>query len=102
MFCCARPVIIIFALYSFWVPQIAYSAYTGARKALDMQYVVGISLSRLFFPLYMFGCPNNLYSLITERSTISATACWVLVLWMGFQTAVVLLQVAFTSHISCD
>lgn len=88
-----RPLVIIFALYSFWFPQIAYSAYTGARRTLDVHYLLGMSLTRLFFPLYLLGCPSNLFSLITEKNTTYFTACWVLILWMAIQVTIVLLQV---------
>lgn len=85
--------VIVFGLYSFWVPQILYSAYSGGRKPLDPTYVVGISASRLFFPLYVFACPHNVYHVLTERATYSLAASFALVIWMALQVALVLLQV---------
>lgn len=83
------------ALYSFWIPQIAYSAYSGARKPLDPMYTIGITISRLLFPLYIFGCPNNVYHMLTERSTLSIFASIFLVLWLLIQVIIILLQVIF-------
>jgi len=91
-FCYQRPVIIVFALYSFWLPQIAYSAYMGSRKPLQSRFIIGMSVSRLWLPLYLFGCERNLYMLLSEKSTTSFVGCIVLVLWVGLQVVVLLLQ----------
>ncbi|KAG9091040.1 hypothetical protein FRC06_000734 [Ceratobasidium sp. 370] len=53
------------ALYSFWVPQIVRNIKRGTRKALQKRYVIGTTLCRLFFPLYIFLCPGNV--LFAER-----------------------------------
>jgi hypothetical protein len=55
---------IIFALYSFWVPQIVMNAYKGVRQPLNRAYVVGMSLTRLVIPLYVYGCPQNFVHLL--------------------------------------
>ncbi|KEP50684.1 putative RING finger protein [Rhizoctonia solani 123E] len=47
------------ALYSFWIPQIMRNVKRGTRKALQKRYVIGTTLCRLFFPLYIFVCPGN-------------------------------------------
>jgi transmembrane E3 ubiquitin-protein ligase len=86
-------VVIIFGLYSFWVPQILYSAYSGGRKALELPYVLGMSASRLFFPLYVFGCPHNVYHVLSERPTLSLAASLTLLFWMAAQVTVLWLQV---------
>jgi hypothetical protein len=49
----------VLAMYSFWVPQIAHSTYTGTKHALHPLYLIGTSVSRCFIPLYFLGCPNN-------------------------------------------
>jgi hypothetical protein len=51
-------------MYSFWVPQIAHSTYTGTKHALHPAYLVGTSLSRCFIPLYFLGCPNNFLAML--------------------------------------
>lgn len=85
--------VIIFALYSFWIPQIIYSAYSGGRKPLEPLYVIGMSLSRLIFPLYVFACPNNVYHVLTDKPTLSSTATFSLLFWTALQVAILLLQV---------
>jgi hypothetical protein len=51
---------LVFLVYSFWVPQIVYCARHDARQPLRPVYVIGITLTRLALPLYMFGCPRNI------------------------------------------
>jgi hypothetical protein len=43
--------IFLFALYSFWVPQIWRNARRGNRKALQWKFVLGQSIARLALPL---------------------------------------------------
>jgi hypothetical protein len=114
-----RPVVAILALYSYWVPQILHSTYSGTKHSLHPVYLVGTSLARCFVPLYILGCPNNFLTLLTiyvnpqylavlsdaavrgaatgapdlqDLSTSSVSACWVLVLWQAVQVGVLLLQ----------
>lgn len=47
-------------MYAFWVPQIVYCARHDVRQPLRPAYVIGITLTRLALPLYLFGCPHNL------------------------------------------
>lgn len=51
---------LIFPMYAFWVPQIVYCARHDVRQPLRPAYVIGITLTRLALPLYLFGCPHNL------------------------------------------
>lgn len=53
-------------MYSFWVPQIIYCAYHEARQPLQPLYVVGMTLTRLALPLYIFGCPHNVLKLQSD------------------------------------
>lgn len=111
-------------MYSFWLPQVVYSAYTGTKHSFHPVYLVGVSLCHLFIPLYILGCPNNFLGLLsiyinpqylaevaTEQHALnglndahgsfqhhqplsSASACWVLVIWMALQVGMLLLQTA--------
>lgn len=56
--------VIIFLLYSFWVPQIVVNAVKGTRQPLNRTYVVGMSATRLIIPLYVYGCPQNFVHLL--------------------------------------
>lgn len=83
----------MFGLYSFFLPQIVCNAMSGKKKVLLPQYYVGIGLSRLFFPLYLFGCPSNLFVVTLEVNAASNTGI-VLALsaWVGMQLMVLALQ----------
>lgn len=50
---------LVFLLFGFWVPQIVHCARHEARQPLRPLYVVGMSLTRLALPLYLYGCPRN-------------------------------------------
>jgi hypothetical protein len=103
------PVLLVVLFYSFWVPQIVYNIVAGTRKAFHPAYYVGTSLTRLFIPLYLLGCPQNFLLLLFDHShgttttTASAAAsasivpysvlaCVVLVLWMAVQVVFLALQ----------
>ena len=72
--------VLMLLLYSFWVPQILYCARTEARQPLWAPFVVGMTLSRLALPLYLFGCPHNLLDWDPNYGL-----CVLLVLYMGAQ-----------------
>ncbi|PHJ21493.1 zinc c3hc4 type (ring finger) domain-containing protein [Cystoisospora suis] len=48
-------------LYFVWLPQIAWDVWKAQRNSMDGQFVIGISLCRLVFPTYLFGCPVSLF-----------------------------------------
>ena len=52
--------VITFAMHSFWVPQIVSCVKNDARQPLKPVYIIGISVTRLALPLYIYGCPKNL------------------------------------------
>ena len=52
-------VVLLLFVYSFWIPQIFVNAYFDSRKSLSNHYMYGMSASRLFLPLYYYGCPNS-------------------------------------------
>ncbi len=55
--------LLVFGLYSFWIPQIVSCVKNDTRQPLKPAYVIGISLTRLALPLYLYGCPKNLLRL---------------------------------------
>jgi len=88
------PVVIVLLLYSCWLPQIVYNAVAGTRRALHPVYLYGTAVTRLFIPLYVFGCPSNFLTLLLVEAAafpFSPAACFVLVIWtclqVGFLTA---------------
>ena len=69
-------------LHSFWLPQIAYCVRTESRQPLWGPFVIGMTLTRLALPLYLFGCPHNLLRLPPNYGL-----CVLLVLWMAAQVS---------------
>jgi len=59
-----RPVLLVFILYSFWIPQIVYNAIHGTRRALHWAFVYGATATRLFIPLYLYGYVSPPYQLL--------------------------------------
>ena len=79
--------ILMTAVYSFWIPQIYHTAERGSgRNALLKKYILGTTLSRLFIPVYVWACPDNL--LFAETSLW----VWLLVAYQLAQVATLLLQ----------
>ena len=84
--------VIIFFLYSFWVPQIVMNATKGLRYPLNRTYVLGMSAARLVIPLYVYGCPYNFVHLLFSDYRPDYRMCVALVSWVGLQVAVLLSQ----------
>lgn len=82
--------IFIFALYSFWVPQIILNIVEDHRRPLLPMYIIGTSITRLAIPLYFWGCPKNFLHIQPLPSTAAA-----LVGWMAVQALILLSQYKF-------
>ncbi|CAN6454400.1 unnamed protein product [Victoria cruziana] len=80
-----RPILLI--LYSFWVPQIVTNVIKDTRKPLHPYYILGITVTRLAIPLYIFGCPNNFMRIATDWNW-----CLYLIIFVGLQATILLLQ----------
>ncbi|XP_024403076.1 transmembrane E3 ubiquitin-protein ligase FLY2 isoform X3 [Physcomitrium patens] len=78
---------IVFFFYSFWIPQIVANVVRDSRKSLHPHYIVGITVTRLAIPLYVFGCPNNFI-----RIEANVRWCVGLTTFLGAQAAILLLQ----------
>lgn len=79
-------------LYSFWIPQIYRNVMKGTRKAILKRCVIGTILTRLFVPLYVLVCPDNV--LMSEPSVWG----WVLAGWLGLQALVLVGQDVLGPH----
>jgi len=77
----------LFALYSFWTPQIILSATHDYRRPLHPLYILGMSTTRLAIPLYFYACPVNFLH-IQPRPAVAAA----LVAWMATQAGVLASQ----------
>lgn len=82
--------VFIFALYSFWLPQIVLNVVEDHRRPLLPMYILGTSLTRLAIPLYFWGCPNNFLHIHPLPKTVIA-----LVGWLFLQALVLLSQYKF-------
>ncbi|XP_062190740.1 transmembrane E3 ubiquitin-protein ligase FLY2-like isoform X2 [Phragmites australis] len=80
-----RPLLLL--MYSFWVPQIVTNVIRDTRKPLHPQYILGMTVTRLAIPLYIFGCPNNFMRIDPDKKW-----CIAVTVFMGIQAAVLLLQ----------
>lgn len=95
-----RPVIIILLLYSFWWPQILFSAFNGSKPQLPWFILFGTCISQLFLPLYFLGCPDNFFVLMWDSFNVgvatspyaSINACYFLVFWLTLQVLILILQ----------
>lgn len=85
--------LILLLMYSFWIPQIVANVVRDSRKPLHPYYILGMTVTRLAIPLYVFGCPKNFM-----RVEPSKAWCVGLCAFMGFQAAVLLLQHYFGSR----
>ncbi|KAF8054658.1 hypothetical protein N665_1321s0004 [Sinapis alba] len=84
---------IFLLMYSFWIPQIVANVVRDSRKPLHPYYILGMTVTRLSIPLYVFGCPKNFM-----RVEASKAWCIGLCAFIWFQAAVLLLQHYFGSR----
>jgi len=80
-----RPILLL--LYSFWVPQIITNVVRDSRKPLHPHYILGMTVTRLAIPLYIFGCPSNFMRIEPDKSW-----CICLAVFIGLQASILLLQ----------
>lgn len=101
-----HPMIIVVCLYSFWIPQIVHNVQHGTKHAFHPVYLFGMTVSRMFLPLYIMGCPKNFLVGLWEYFSpsghlspntliLSTSACYFLVIWLAFQVIVLHLQNTF-------
>lgn len=80
-----RPILLL--MYSFWIPQIITNVIRDSRKPLHPHYILGMTVTRLAIPLYIFGCPNNFMRIEPDKSW-----CICLGVFIGLQASILLLQ----------
>ncbi|KAJ6683385.1 hypothetical protein OIU85_007106 [Salix viminalis] len=79
--------LILLLMYSFWVPQIITNIIRDSRKPLHPHYILGMTVTRLAIPLYIFGCPYNFMRIEPDK-----TWCICLSIFIGLQASILLLQ----------
>ncbi|KAK4342337.1 hypothetical protein RND71_038153 [Anisodus tanguticus] len=80
-----RPLLLL--LHSFWIPQIVTNVIRDSRKPLHPHYILGMTITRLAIPLYVFGCPHNFMRIEPNKNW-----CICLGIFMAVQALVLLLQ----------
>ncbi|KAL3645457.1 Transmembrane E3 ubiquitin-protein ligase fly1 [Castilleja foliolosa] len=78
---------ILLLLHSFWIPQICNNVIRDSRKPLHPHYILGMTITRIAIPLYVFGCPHNFMRIEPDRNW-----CICLALFMALQVCILLLQ----------
>lgn len=89
--------LLVFAAFSFWIPQIIHNAQHGTKTGLAPVYIGIMSSTRLFVPLYLWACPYNFVASVMPYNTSNGLAVG-LVLWMGVQVAVMAAQHRYGSQ----
>lgn len=72
--------LLIFGLYSYWLPQIVFSVKNDTAHPLKPQFIISMAVTRLILPLYLYGCPANLL-----RVSPSPVVCVGLIAWTAMQ-----------------
>lgn len=80
----------LFALYSFWVPQIVLNVVEDHRRPLLPVYIIATSITRLAIPLYFWGCPHNFLHIQPQPGSAMG-----LVAWLTIQATILLSQYKF-------
>ncbi|KAE9620638.1 hypothetical protein Lal_00019560 [Lupinus albus] len=80
-----KPILLL--VYSFWIPQIITNVVRDSRKPLHPQYIIGMTVTRLAIPLYIFCCPDNFMRIVADQRW-----CVYLTVFIGLQAAILLLQ----------
>lgn len=78
--------------FSFWWPQVWINIANDTFR-LDMRFLVWSSFSRLFAPLYIYGCPDGVANTLFD--TLDPVFCAVLVFWTMLQLGVLGMQRVF-------
>ncbi|XP_059284582.1 transmembrane E3 ubiquitin-protein ligase FLY2 isoform X1 [Lycium ferocissimum] len=78
---------LLLLLHSFWIPQIVTNIIRDSRKPLHPHYILGMTVTRLAIPLYVFGCPHNFMRIEPDKNW-----CICLGIFMAVQALVLLLQ----------
>ena len=82
-----RPWLIAVLCNSYWLRKLRVVGVEQLQKPLLPKYVLGISVTRLLVPLYLFGCPENFV-----RVKPQFWVCWLLVAWVAAQVAAIAAQ----------
>lgn len=72
--------------------QIIKNVITETKQPCHTYYIVGMSLTRLMAPIYMFGIEDNFVREMNPEFPKNVAVCYALVIWVGLQAVVLHLQ----------
>eukprot|EP00210_Caulerpa_lentillifera_P001962 g1883.t1 len=84
---------LMFFLYSFWIPQIIHCIREDVRQPLKPFFIIGMTISRLFLPFYLYGCPVNMLEI-----KLNFSLCLLLFVYVSVQVSVLLVQYYYGPH----
>jgi len=85
--------VLVLIAHSYWVPQIFTNAVRESREPFHKHYIYGMSATRLFIPLYLYGCPQNLAKVIlVAEMKPNYAMCLTLLGWTAVQIWLLHLQ----------
>lgn len=85
--------LILLLMHSFWIPQIVTNVIRDSRKPLHPHYILGMTVTRLAIPLYVFGCPHNFMRIELDKNW-----CTCLATLMGLEALTLISQHYFGSR----
>jgi len=74
--------VLIFIVFSFWLPQILHQVATNRKHVMSVRYIVGMTIARLMPVLYFFACPSHFLTQVS-RGMQDYWFAFSLVLWVG-------------------
>ena len=87
--------LLIFLGSSYWVPQIIHNIEQGQADGYTMRYILAMTVTRLFTPLYFLGCSYNFLRAYIPTAGNYFAFSISLVTWSVFQVGVMVLQRKF-------
>ncbi len=88
---CLTNYYLILFVYSFaWLSQIIYSISINARPPMSRMYIVCLSISKLYLPIYIKGSDENIFDLKPSYFKV-----WLLIIIIFIEVIILLLQKSF-------
>lgn len=84
--------LIVFVFQGFWIPQILHDAWHGSRSAITPKFMLGIAVTRTLPVLYLWGCPEGIFSGDLYPRLPGSPSLFFCVLVVAFQAAQVALM----------
>jgi hypothetical protein len=83
---------IIFLAYSYWIPQIVLNVTTECRKPMNVSYIVGTGVTRMWIIVYVLGYSGNFLKVAFPKLNTHPTLAFCMVVWQAMQVGVLVAQ----------